>query len=112
LIAISLHREMEVLPYGMNNPACSFVASSCALAGTRKNDTRHSLCVFDKLSGCDACTADVVSSVHPIEFVGALGPTESCWDDRDENDDENDHETNDYTTDELLAFFNNALEVL
>ena len=102
LITISLHREIEVLPYGIDNPACSFAASSCALAGTRKNDTCYSFCVFDKLDGCDAETAAVISSVHPIEFIDAVS-----WDSRGENE----KESNGFI-DELLVSFNYALEAI
>ncbi len=112
LITISLHRADEVLPYGTNNPGCRFASSSCVLAGTRERGACHSLCVFDKLDGCDARTARVISSFHPIEFVGALGPVEGRWDDDDEGNYEYDRETNDHTADELLALFNQALEII
>lgn len=69
---ISLNKEIEVLPFGLDNSECSFVASSCNLASKRRDDTCHSVCVFDKLYGCDEDTAPLIYSAHPILFVNAL----------------------------------------
>ena len=108
LITISLHKEIEVLPFGIGNSVCSFVASSCTLASTRRDDTCHSLCVFDKLDGCDEDTACAISSLHPIEFINALGSTDHSWKSLGRKG----QGTRDESIDELLAAFNNALEVL
>lgn len=103
LITISLHKEIEVLPFGLDNSECSFVASSCTLASQRRDDTCHSVCVFDKLYGCDEDTAQLITSAHPILFVNAL---EHNWD----SDSDNKHSSDDkYGT---LASFKNALEAL
>lgn len=107
LITISLHKEIEVLPFGCGNPACSFVASSCTLASTRKNDTCHSLCVFDKLDGCDVGMAAFLSSQHPIEFINAREYSKHDW----QRWGREGPVTSDFI-DELLLSFNNALEVL
>jgi SAM-dependent methyltransferase len=106
LITISLHQEIEVLPFGLDNSECSFIASSCTLASQRRDDTCYSVCVFDKLYGCDEVTAKCISSAHPILFINALEHTRDIRSD-------NKHETGAYDdTDDLLASFMNALESL